>query len=75
MKINELNRIIEKSWSKETCCPMSCDDWSIFTYWLKPSYNLYQNLLWHREKIEVLEPISVREEMKGIVEKIKNQYL
>ena len=29
MKISELNRIIEKSWSKETCYPMSCDDWSI----------------------------------------------
>lgn len=52
----------------------SCDDWSIFTYWIKPSYNFYQNLLWHREKIEVLEPICVREEMKEIVEKIRNQY-
>ena len=52
----------------------SCDDWSIFTYWIKPSYNFYQNLLWHREKIEVLEPLCVREEMKGIVEKIRNQY-
>ena len=52
----------------------SCDDWSIFTYWIKPSYNFYQNLLWHREKIEVLKPLCVREEMKGIVEKIRNQY-
>lgn len=52
----------------------SCKDWSIFTYWIKPNYNFYQNLLWHREKIEVLEPICVREEMKGIVEKIRNQY-
>lgn len=35
----------------------NCNDWSIFSYWIKPNYNFYQNLLWHREKIEVLEPI------------------
>jgi len=29
MKISELKRIIEMSWSKETCYPMSCDVWSI----------------------------------------------
>ena len=52
----------------------SSDVWSIFTYWLKPSYNFYQNLLWHREKIEVLEPTCVREEMKYIVKKLYNLY-
>lgn len=29
MKISELKRIIEMSWSRETCYPMSCDGWSI----------------------------------------------
>ena len=52
----------------------SSDVWSIFPYWLKPSYNFYQNLLWHREKIEVLEPTCVREEMKYIVKKLYNLY-
>ena len=48
--------------------------WSIFSYWLKPSYNFYQNLLWHREKLEVLGPVCVREEMKKIVNCIIKSY-
>ena len=43
------------------------DGWSIFSYWLRPSYNFYQALLWHREKLEVLEPECVRNEMKEII--------
>lgn len=49
-------------------------DWSIFSYWLRPSYNFYQTLLWHREKIEILEPESVRAEMKMIVNKVTLLY-
>lgn len=51
------------------------DGWSIFSYWLRPSYNFYQALLWHREKVEVLEPAEVRNEVKDIVEKMRNFYL
>mgnify|MGYP003425223825 CR=1 FL=1 len=43
------------------------DECSIFSYWLRPSYNFYQALLWHREKLEVLEPECVRNEMKEII--------
>lgn len=43
------------------------DGWSIFNYWLRPSYNFYQALLWHREKLEVLEPECVRNEIKEII--------
>jgi len=50
------------------------DDWSIFSYWLKPSYNFYQNLLWHREKLEVLEPECVREEMKNMINNMIKRY-
>ena len=50
------------------------DGWSIFSYWLRPSYNFYQNLLWHREKLEVLEPESVREEIKSIIINICAKY-
>lgn len=50
------------------------DNYSIFTYWLRPSYNLYQTLLWHREKLEVLAPECVREEMKGIVKRMMGWY-
>ena len=50
------------------------DGWSIFSYWLRPSYNFYQAWLWHREKLEVLEPESVRNEMKEIIIKICAKY-
>lgn len=51
------------------------DGWSIFSYWLRPSYNFYQAVLWNREKVEVLEPERVRSEVKGIVEKMCSFYL
>ena len=50
------------------------DECSIFEYRIIPCFNLYQQLLWHREKVEVLEPKSVREEMKKIVEDIQKNY-
>ena len=45
-------------------------EWSIFEYRLIPCYNFYQQLLWHREKLEVLEPLYVREEMKSTIESL-----
>lgn len=50
------------------------EGWSIFTCWLRPSYNFYQTLLWHREKVEVLEPENVRGKMKQIVEETLKIY-
>ena len=50
------------------------DEWSVFEYRIIPCFNLYQQLLWHREKLEVLEPKSVREEMKKIVDDIQKNY-
>mgnify|MGYP002624973507 CR=1 FL=1 len=49
-------------------------DWSIFEYRLVPCYNFYQQLLWHREKLEVISPQSVREEMKGALQKMMDKY-
>ena len=49
-------------------------DWSIFEYRIVPCYNFYQQLLWHREKLEVLEPLHVREEMKKTIESIYKLY-
>ena len=43
------------------------EEWSIFEYRLVPCYNFYQQLLWHREKLEVIEPESVKEEIKKIL--------
>ena len=50
------------------------EEWSIFEYRLVPCFNFYQQLLWHRERLEVLEPLYVREEMKSIVEDLFNKY-
>jgi predicted DNA-binding transcriptional regulator YafY len=50
------------------------DEWSIFEYRLIPCYNFYQQLLWHREKLEVLEPQNVRDEMKKTIEKMLEHY-
>lgn len=45
----------------------SNEDYTLFEYHIVPCYNLYQQLLWHREKLEVVEPIQMREEMAKIV--------
>ena len=50
------------------------DEWSIFEYRIIPCFNLYQQLLWHREKLEVLEPKSVREEMNKIIQDMLKRY-
>ena len=50
------------------------DEWSIFEYRIIPCFNLYQQLLWHRERIEILEPKSIRDEMKRIIENMLNHY-
>ena len=41
-------------------------EYTMFEYHIAPCYNLYQQLLWHREKLEIVEPIHIREEMVKI---------
>lgn len=50
------------------------EQWSIFEYRIVPCYNFYQQLLWHREKLEVLEPQSVRLAMKEVIDKMLKLY-
>ena len=45
----------------------SNEDFTLFEYHIVPCYNLYQQLLWHREKLEIVEPIHMREKMAKIV--------
>ena len=47
---------------------------SIFTYFLTPDYDFKQDVLSFGDKVEVLEPKELREEMKRIVEKLMNNY-
>ena len=63
LPIHESQKEIEKT-----------DEWSIFEYRLVPCFNFYQQLLWHREKLEVLEPLYVRDEMKKTIEKMLEHY-
>ena len=63
LPIHESQREVEKG-----------EDWSIFEYHLEPCYNFYQQLLWHREKLEVLEPESVRNEIKALLKKMLEAY-
>ena len=50
-------------------------EWSIFEYRLVPCYNFYQQLLWHREKLEIIEPLAVREELKSTLQKMLGHYV
>ena len=49
-------------------------EWSIFEYRLVPCYNFYQQLLWHREKLEVIEPNYIREKLISILQNMINHY-
>ena len=50
------------------------DEWSIFEYRLVPCYNFYQQLLWHREKLELIEPSTVRNELISVLMKMMKNY-
>ena len=50
------------------------DEWSIFEYSLVPCYNFYQQLLWHREKLEVMEPQHVRNELMKTIKSMLAKY-
>ena len=50
------------------------DGWAIFSYELSLCFNFYQQVLWHREKAEVLYPVAVRETMKTILSSIQSLY-
>ena len=50
------------------------DEYSIFTYYLCPSYDFIQELLWHGADMEVLEPQSLRKEIAGIINSMNEKY-
>lgn len=49
-------------------------EYSIFEYRLKPTYDFEQEILSHREDVEVLEPASLRETIKESIMKIARIY-
>jgi len=50
------------------------DEYSIFTYQLRPSLDFIQELLWNGADMEVLAPLWLRKEIAGIVESMCNNY-
>ena len=49
------------------------EGYAIFEYRLRPSYDFVQHLLWQK-KVEVLTPLSLREEMKKELEEMLGRY-
>ena len=50
------------------------DNHSVFTYFLTPDYDFKQDVLSFGDKVEVLEPKDLREEMRGIIKSLTIRY-
>ena len=47
---------------------------SVFSYYLRPTFDFMQELLWHGEELEVLEPLWLRKEMAGKIKRMGERY-
>ena len=50
------------------------DKYSVFTYFITPDYDFNQDVLSLGDKVEVLEPKELREEMRGIIRSLTTRY-
>lgn len=50
------------------------EDYSIFELDIRPTYDFKQEILKYVEKLEVLKPVWLREEIAGIVQRMLNKY-
>ena len=50
------------------------DEYSIFKYYLRPTFDFIQEILWNGENMEVLEPLPLREEIAGIINRMNSKY-
>lgn len=50
------------------------DGYVIFQYYIRPSFDFIQQLLWHRENMEVLQPASLRKEVYSILQQLLSRY-
>ena len=50
------------------------DEYSIFTFFLRPAFDFQQELLWNGEDVEVLEPLWLRKEIAGKIKRMWNKY-
>jgi len=49
-------------------------EYSIFKYFIRPTFDFEQEILWNGEKMEVLEPLWFRKKMAGIIKRMCNKY-
>lgn len=50
------------------------DTYSIFHFRVRPSYDFQQEILWHGEEMEVLEPLWLRKEITEKIKKMWDKY-
>lgn len=50
------------------------DEYSIFTYYLRPEFDFIQELLANGEDVEVLEPLWLRKDVGSIIKRMWNKY-
>ena len=50
------------------------DEYSIFEYHLRPTFDFQQEILWNGEDVEVLEPLWLRNEIAGKIKRMWNKY-
>lgn len=50
------------------------DEYSIFKLHVRPTFDFQQEILWNREELEVLEPLWLRKEISGAVNRMWNKY-
>ena len=50
------------------------DDYTIFEYYMAPTYDLIQEILCHGNQLEVLSPSSFRQRVKTIIHEMYNFY-
>ena len=50
------------------------EEYSVFKYHLRPSYDFIQEILWNGENMGVLEPLWFRKEMAGKIKRMYDKY-
>ena len=53
----------------------STQDYTVFSYWLSPTDDFYQEILRKREYLEVVSPQAVRDKLSSIIHKLSEYYL
>lgn len=63
LKIHESQEEIERN-----------EEYSIFKYFLRPESDFQQELLWHGDDVEVIEPLWLRKKLSEKIIRMSNKY-